>query len=217
MRRAWRVGGLLLLGVVLAACAGPIEGPLRPAPGEPSRPVYVVDHGWHTGIVVRRQDVPDGVWPERRDFSRFEHVEVGWGDQDFYMAPEGTFWLALKAVFWPTPGVLHVTGFDGPVEAFFPHREIVELRVSERGLRALALFVQDAYARDATGQIVPLGPGQHASSRFYAARENYFLLKTCNTWTARALRSAGLPISPSSAVTAAGLMDQARPLGTARP
>jgi hypothetical protein len=46
-----------------------------------------------------------------------------------------------------------------------------------------------------------------------AAREKYSLLKTCNTWTARALRSAGLPITFLYAVSAGNLMDQTRPLG----
>jgi hypothetical protein len=104
---------------------------------------------------------------------------------------------------------LHIVGFDGPVERFFSDREIVEIRVAERGFRDLAAFVQDAYARDG-GRPIVLGLGQSANSRFYLAREKYFLLKTCNTWTARALRSAGLPVTPLTAVTAANLMDQVR-------
>ena len=58
-----------------------------------------------------------------------------------------------------------------------------------------------------------VGRGQDANSRFYAAREKYSLLKTCNTWTARALRSAGLPITSLYAVSAGNVMEQARPLG----
>ena len=207
--------GLLVFGAA-AGCAGPVHGLYPPALGEPVKPVYVINHGWHTGIAVRREDISEAVWPEHRDFGHFEYVEVGWGNRDFYVAPEGTLWLALKAVFWPTSSVLHVVGFDGPVERFFRDREIVEIRVSDRGLREFAAFVQDAYARDGARPIV-LGPGQFANSRFYLAREKYFLLKTCNTWTARALRSAGLPVTPLAAVTAANLMDQARKLGKVVP
>lgn len=46
------------------------------------------------------------------------------------MAPEGIPGLALKAVLWPSPGVLHVVGIDGPVPQFFHQREIVEILVS---------------------------------------------------------------------------------------
>jgi len=41
-------------------------------------------------------------------------VEVGWGDRDYYPAPGFNVWYAFKAVAWPTPSVLHVTGFDDP-------------------------------------------------------------------------------------------------------
>ena len=58
-----------------------------------------------------------------------------------------------------------------------------------------------------------LGQGQYANSRFYAARGKYSLLQTCNTWTARALRSAGLPITSLYAVSAGNVMAQTRPLG----
>ncbi len=147
-RRAPTVVGLLVFSAFLAGCAGSRQGLYPPAPGEPVKPVYVINHGWHTGIAVRRADIPQGVWPEHGDFADFEHVEAGWGDRAFYVAPEGTLWLAVKAVFWPTPGVLHLVGFDGPVDQIFREREIVQVLVSDRGFRQLAVFLQNSYARD---------------------------------------------------------------------
>lgn len=208
--------GLLVLGAAGAGCAGPVYELYPPATGERVRPVYVTNHGWHTGIAVRREDIPEDLWPEHRDLPSSEYVEVGWGDRDFYVAPEGTPWLALKAVFWSAASVLHVVGFTGPVERFFSGREIVEIRVAERGFRELAAFFQDAYARDG-GRPIVLSPGHYPNSRFYLAREKYSLLRTCNTWTARALRSAGLPVTPADAVTASDLMDQVRKLGKVVP
>jgi uncharacterized protein (TIGR02117 family) len=140
-------------------------------------------------------------------------VEVGWGAREFYTAPEGTVGLALKVAFWPAPGVLHVVGFDGPVQQFFRQREIVEILLSDRAFHQLTAFLGDAYAKDASGGAMVVGRGQYANSRFYVAREKYFLLKTCNTWTARALRSAGLPITSLYAVSAGNVMDQTRALG----
>lgn len=210
------VRSLFVVGACLAlssACAGPVHGLYPPPDGDPIRVVYVISHGWHTGMAVRTEDIPADLWPEHRDFAGFEYVEVGWGDRDFYMAPQGTLWLALRAVFWPTESVLHVVGFNGPVDRAFPPGEIVEIRVSDRGLRELAAFVQDAYAKTPSGELVRIGPGQHPGSQFYLAREKYFLLKTCNTWTARALRSAGVPVTPIFAMTAGSLMEQARNIG----
>ena len=95
-----------------------------------------------------------------------------------------------------------------------PRREIFEIAVSGRGFDRLVTFIQEAHARDEAGRAIPLGPGQYGNSRFYLAREKYFLLKTCNTWTARALRAAGAPITPLYALTAGNVMSQARAFGT---
>ena len=185
-----------------------------PWPGEIVKSVYVMSHGWHTGIAVRRQDIPEGLWPEQYDFADAEYVEVGWGDREFYMTPEATSGQALRAVVWPTSSVLHVVAFSGRVGRFFPRSEILEIAVSSRGFDRLVTFIQDAHARDEAGRAIPLGPGQYGNSRFYLAREKYFLLKTCNTWTARALRAAGAPITPLYALTAGNVMSQARTFGS---
>jgi len=188
---------------------GPVQGLYPPGEGDAVRSVWVVNHGWHTGIVVRRQDVPGDRWPQLRDFTEFQFVEVGWGDRDFYMAPAGTSGMALRAALLPSSSVLHVAGFGGPVERDFAASEVVEIKLSRRGLEKLAAFIGDAYAKDEAGAVIRLGPGQYPQSRFYLARETYHALKTCNTWTAKALRSAGCPITPFYALTAGNVMYQA--------
>lgn len=198
---------------VSLGCAGPMQGLYPPEEGEPGKVVYVVSHGWHTGIVIRRADIAEGIWPEPHDFVDAEHVEVGWGDRDFYLAPEATSGLALKAAFWPTTSVLHVVGFAVPVEQFFRGHEMIKVRLSAPGLDRLAAFIREAFARDEAGRAIRLGPGQHPNSRFYLGRETYHLLNTCNRWTARALRSAGAPITPVYAVTAGNVMYQGRRFG----
>ena len=209
-RCALQLATTLVLGLAQIACAAPLREAYPPTRGEPVTSVSVVSHGWHTGIAVRPADIPEGVWPEHRQLGAAEQLEVAWGDRDFYMAPRGTLRLALRAAFWSSASVLHISAFDRPVDQVFPGQEVIQMRVSHQGLRRLAGFFQDAYARDPAGGIIVLGGGQYASSRFYAAREKYSLLRTCNTWTTRALREAGLPIEPLQVVTAAGLMDELR-------
>ena len=125
------------------------------------------------------------------------------------MAPAGTSGMALRAAFVPSSSVLHVAGFGGPVERYFAASEVVEIKLSRRGLEKLAAFIGDAYATDEAGAVIRLGPGQYPQSRFYLARETYHALKTCNTWTAKALRSAGCPITPFYALTAGNVIYQA--------
>ncbi len=188
-----------------------------PAAASSLRTIFVIRHGWHTGIVVRAADVPEAAWPARHDFAGADYLEVGWGDREYYQAPDPSAWLALRALFWTTPGVLHVVGFSGPVERYFTAAEIVELRVSEQGFARLVDYVCTSYELDPTGQPIALSRGQYGTSRFYASREEFHLFKTCNVWTGRVLCEAGVPVCAAPSLTADGLMSALKPYGRAIP
>lgn len=166
--------------------------------------LYVVNHGWHTGLVVRRGDIPAGLWPEHREAPPGEYVEIGWGEREFYQTRNPSLLQALRAALWPSPGVLHLVGFNGPVGARFPYSKISVLTVDATAMVRLAHYISDAYERDATGRIKRMGRGLYGDSRFFAGRENFHLFKTCNVWTARALRLAGCPVPPG--ITAEAVM-----------
>ena len=203
----------VFLFILLGAYAAPAKNSFPAEDGETRRPVYLVSHGWHTGIVVRRADLPTAVWPESEDFPDAEYLEVGWGDRDYYQTREPDAWLTLKAALWPTPSVLHIAGFSGPVASYFPHSEVVELELSQRGFERLSGFVRDSFDRDGATRSVRLGPGLYGQSAFYPAREKFHLFNTCNVWTARVLRAAGLPVTPFYAITTDNVMSQARQFG----
>jgi uncharacterized protein (TIGR02117 family) len=188
-----------------------------PSAPEAARVVWIVDHGWHTGLVVRASDVPDGLWPERADFPGARFLEVAWGDRDFYAAPRGTLGLALKAAFASTGSVLHVVGFAEPVARYFPDREVVEVALSPRGFEGVARFIDGAHARGSRPRAERVTIGLYGDSGFYPATGRYSLLNTCNTWIAAALRAGGCPITPAWAATAGGVLAQVRPLGRVRP
>src|SRR5262249_57191424 len=122
--------------------------------------ICVVPRQWHTGIAVSSADVPGGRWPAASVFAGAELVEVGWGDRDFWMAPQETIGLAVKAALASEASVLRVVWFDGPVEQALPASDIVELSVPRTGLAALVDFVSGAYARTAAGALVVLRPAR---------------------------------------------------------
>lgn len=196
-----------------AACLGPVRELYPPRSGEASVTVHVVGHGWHTGIVIRRDDIPTEAWPESGRFPAARFLEVGWGDRAFYESPDAGVSLALKAAFASATSVLHVAGFDRPASESFPRAEIIAIELSRRGMDSLSRFVSQAYARDAAGQPIELGSGLYRGSRFYAATGRYSLVYTCNTWIAEALRAGGCPITPVWAVTAGNLLFQAERCG----
>ena len=159
--------------------------------------------GGHTGLAVRAADIPASLLPEKRDFPQAEFLEFGWGDRDFYMSESPGPWVTFKAAFLPTRSVVHVAAVRGALGDAFPGAEIVELPLSRAALEGLLRYIHDAFERNG-GAATPLGRG------FYPGRETFHLLRTCNVWTAGALRAAGLPVR--DALTVDGIMRQARPL-----
>jgi uncharacterized protein (TIGR02117 family) len=202
---------LSLALVVLAACAGPAGQATPPPAAEGVASVWIVDHGWHTAIVLRRADVQPVLWPEVDDLAPARLVEVAWGDRRFYMATPASAWMAIRAAFGSDGSVLHVVGFDGPPAVAVPHGEIVERRLSPSGLEALVRFIAAEHQRDAAGRAIRLGPGLYGRSTFYAARSRYSLANTCNTWVARGLQEGGLPVSPMGVMTSSAVMRQLSP------
>ncbi len=208
-----RVAGLLAAIVPAGGCLGPVAD-LPPLGDEPAVTNSVLDHGWHTAIVVRRADVDRALWPEVDDFPEATFIEVAWGDREFYMARPATLWLATKAAFLASGSVLHVVGFSAPVAHYFAESEVVELRLSRRGFDAMTRFIHEEYQRDREDRALRLERGLYGSSWFYAARSRYHLFNTCNTWIARALSMAGLAVTPSGVITADEVVRQVRKVRT---
>jgi uncharacterized protein (TIGR02117 family) len=201
-----------VLGAALlaTACLGPVGDPAPPRSGEAVAVVQVVGHGWHSGLVLPRDQIPIAAWPEHARLAPARFLEVGWGDRAFYQAPDAGVGLALRAAFASEGSVLHVAALERPASDVFPAAEIVTIELSPRGVEALARFVSAAYARDGSGEPIDLGPGVYPASRFYAATGRYSLVRTCNNWIAEALRAAGCPITPGWAITTGRLLAQAR-------
>jgi uncharacterized protein (TIGR02117 family) len=204
-----------LVWLLLSLVAGCVNDPLATtsAPEDRVHSIYVVRHGWHTGVAVRAAEVPFEAWPFLKDFPGASYLELGWGDRDFYPAKDAGPLLALKAIFWPKPGVMHVVGFEDTPERYFRSQQVVQLALSERGFAGLVRHIRQNLELDAHGDPIALGPGLYGRSVFYASRERFHLFSTCNVWTARALRATGLPIAPAGSLTSEGLFAQIRALG----
>jgi uncharacterized protein (TIGR02117 family) len=223
-RRCRRAGRVSLLACTLVAtillacgCVTQAANSRPPSVDEPATLIWIVDHGWHTSIVVRRADVDRARWSELDDFAGATLVEVAWGDREFYIATSPTSGLAIKAAVATSGSVLHVVGLTAAVTDYFAGSEVVAIRLSRRGLDGLADFVHAEYQRDRGGAPLRLGPSLYGSGWFYAGRSRYHLFNTCNTWVARALGAAGLAVESAGVVTAGDVMRQVRPLGEVRP
>ncbi len=202
------IRGLLicLVALIFAGCATR-SGPVAPARSGPlTKSVYLINNDWHTGIGVRKNEVP-GSWSVK-DFPAADYLEAGWGNNRFYRAQKAGLVMAVRAAF-PSESAIQVVGVKGSLASFFRYEEVLEVRVSPEGLQRLGQFVGETFQKNGQGEAVYLGTGVYGPvSRFYGAEGRYSIGTTCNVWTAHALQAAGIPVRP--AMTAEGLTRQVR-------
>jgi len=194
--------------ILLCACSGAphvVRPEVTGAP--PAHRLYLVSHGWHTGLVVPAAALNRALPALAERFGRPAFYEIGWGDKDFYRARARTAGLALQALFWSTGAVIHVVAVpDSPYESF-PRSNILDTCVSDAELAALTRFVSNSFSRDRSGQIVALAAGLYGDGQFYDGAGRFCILNTCNKWTAKGLRSAGHDVSPTFQLTAGSVVD----------
>jgi hypothetical protein len=202
-RRMWLV--VFLCAIFATGCVGPKRGLF---PADNSKTVYVLHRDLHTPLVVRRADIPTNTWPSHTVLPKTEFIEIGWGDNEGYRF-EWTFRIVTRALFWPTPSVIFMQGFDEPVIDHFSEqaREIIEVKLSDEGFARMCPYFEDAFQLDEQGQPIPLGDD------FFVARGNYHIFQNSNHWAAKALREAGCPITSFYANNANNVMLQTRRFG----
>lgn len=198
----------LFIGILASGCLGPVtelypeEEELRPVE------VYVISHGWHVGIAIESAAIREHL-PEHEKMPGGRYLKFGWGDNRYYPADDPGFGLLLRAALLPTRSVLHVVGIDMPVENYFQASSIIRIQVSRKGAENFAEFIVNRFRRDSDGRVMFETNGLYRNSSFFKAKGYYFIPKTSNTWTARALRKTGYPITPFFAITSGNVIHQA--------
>jgi hypothetical protein len=197
-----------LVAILAVGCVGPVKSLYPPRAGEPVRSIYVINHGaLHTGLAVKRSDIPPGLWRANRDYAASKYLEVGWGDDDGYRKPL-TVAIAAKSLAGSRRTVLLADGFKAVREKVSsPRFTVIQVDLSDRGLARLCRYIEQTYALDESGRPIRLGKG------WYRARGTYSAFHTCNTWAAEGLRQAGCPITPAYCLTPGPLLSQVRHFG----
>ncbi len=172
-----------------------------------SQPVFVVNHGRHTGLIVPGASMHEALPELAQRFNSPAYYEIGWGDRDFYQAQEVTSGLTLQALFWSKGAVLHVVALFEHPEQHFAGEPVVSTCLSRNELISLQSFLVSSFSRTATDSIIALGPGNYGDSAFYRGEGHYYILNTCNNWTAKALKSSGVKIQPFFKFTAGSIMN----------
>lgn len=162
--------------------------------------IYLRTNGVHTWIMMPKVNrymdwrpyAPGGHLRDPR-YGRGDHIAVGYGDREFYLNTptwgDLTVGRAFHAAFGNGPPLLHVEHDHRPR----PDEWQRPVRVSPEQYRRLTRYIQARFKRDAGGRTMPLiGRGYNDWDMFYEANGGYSLVLTCNEWTGRALRAAGI-------------------------
>lgn len=198
----------LTLLLITACAAQPYTTAPLTAQAQPTKTVYVVSHGWHTGFVIPADALQARIPALKTRFADTPFLEIGWGDKGFYQAQEITTGLTLRAMFWSSGSILHIVAVPHNVRRYFANSELASLCLSERNYTALLGFIAASFAKDPQGQVLPLKQGIYGDSQFYEGVGTYHLFNTCNKWTAKGLQQAGLELSPTFKLTAGSVMAQ---------
>ena len=181
-----------------------------PPPGRPSpkadATAYVIAAGWHTDIVLPVSAITGPLQAVTRDFRSGRFLRFGWGERDYYMAPQPTAADALRALF-PAPAVLLVTPLDrAPAGSQVFAVDVEAGRLTD--------YIWAAFDVATGGAPHRLGSGPYPGSVFYASSGTYRATYTCNTWTADALRAGGIQVNSAGVVFASHLTNQLAEPGT---
>ena len=208
-----KLAGIALVMFSVAACSGKPE-PVEPGPALPGETrayqLFVVSHGWHTGLIVPGNFLTHAIPELKERFGDAAYYEIGWGDKGFYQAREITARLTLQAMFWSESAIMHVVAVPADVQRYFAQSEVLRTCLTQGQMSSLSTFVSKSLARDSQGKVVRLTQGIYGNSQFYGGEGRYHLLNTCNTWTAKGLQSAGLDLSPSLHLLSGSVMASVR-------
>lgn len=202
---------------IMTGAAVPLNRQFRQTPG--GVPIFVVSNGTHTDLVLPRHDPQTGHdWLEELNqpaltarFGRYPYVGFGWGNEGFFLGSMNGRTPGPGAVvraILPSKTLVHVGFYRAPPDS---GAYVVPLQVSAAQYRRLVGHVQAALAApDSAGQR-PLqqATGYGGSDFFFRARGRYHGLRTCNDWTSRGLRRAGIR-APLKSPLAAPVLYQVR-------
>jgi uncharacterized protein (TIGR02117 family) len=203
---------IIILCILLSGCSTTrrnADTVYHPYNGINTRNILVVNYSWHSGIIIKKLDIPAHLIPEKEDFSDVEFLEIGWGHKGFYQAPKFKLSLAAKALFFPGKSTMAVYGFSGPPEVEYSDSKITALNLSPGQFYQVMEAIDKSFDRKGQARAEATLKMTNGGGYFYDAYGSYSMLRTCNNWTAKVLHRGGVPISTSLySATANNVMSQ---------
>ena len=193
------------LGMFLTAIPVNLSYSPPELPPEKGTVAYVISNDAHTSLCLPvRTKYTDwlgfiGVREERFEGTENLYAFFGWGDREFFVRTptwaDLTLHTALESLFWPTDGAMLISFFRGP---FIESRLQARLILTDEELRAVEDYIKESFLLGPQGEPTELPVEEEILRKwgrnefFFYARHQYHLFFTCNNWTNRGLKRAGI-------------------------
>jgi uncharacterized protein (TIGR02117 family) len=161
--------------------------------------IFLVSNGVHTDFVLPIKNELQDWWQiiDKKDYELGEKAKFmgfGWGDKGFYLDTptwaELKFSTACKALFIPSPTLMHITAHENlPIkEKFFE-----KISINAQQYQYLCNYIVQSFYWDKAQQLsfVP-SVGYTNNDNFYKAIGVYHLFNTCNFWVNKGLIKIGV-------------------------
>jgi hypothetical protein len=157
--------------------------------------IEVWNNGLHSDFTFPADFLPAG-HPLRGVDPGARYLLVGWGDEEYFRSAGTDVLLGLKTLLPGGATTVHLVAGDHPISTFYGYKTLTPIALSRAGGAALARRLALSLRLDAAGRAQIIAPG-HGGPRswFLKGRGEFDLFQTCNQWTARVLRAAGVDIN----------------------
>ncbi len=161
--------------------------------------ICVVNTGFHSNILIPTKNNAYN-WHNYLSIDKigidavnnYKYLSFGWGDRDFYMTissiSDFNFYTIFKAAFLPTSSVMYVRGYQSLPQ----NTDFKCIYTNKANYLRLTKFIEASFKLDRNHRKIRIANGYTSSAGFYAAKGNYSIFRTCNTWTGDALRKADI-------------------------
>jgi uncharacterized protein (TIGR02117 family) len=164
--------------------------------------IAIISNGVHTDIVVPvKNECRD--WTKTFSYSAvkkadstYRYLSFGWGDKGFFI--NTPTWADLKAstainaMFWMSTSAMHVTWKKNIV----PGARCRIVTISKANYNLLCEYILQTFSLKADQFPEHIkAPGYGYNDAFYEAKGTYNLFQTCNVWTGKGLRKAGVRVA----------------------
>jgi uncharacterized protein (TIGR02117 family) len=157
--------------------------------------IYVSSNGVHTDIIVPSESQVINWNHFLKWKTNYQYIAFGWGDKEFYMNTPTWADLklrtAFKAAFLFDDAVLQVHGYSSKLKE---SNKTIKINLTQEQLNTLNDYIFRSFVINDLTLPTEVDPEKNSNSNlhYYDANRKYSIFFTCNNWTSKGLKRAGI-------------------------